>query len=198
MSTSTTTDPAASPPGTAPAPLPVRTHPQRSGPDIRDRSLVLGAIGTAPATARATLRECLSQWKLAHLEDDAQQILSELVANAVTASTDAAPEGQEPAAITVKIAVERDELRLQAWDPDPLPPPLDYLPGTWDENGRGLLIVKALAHHWGTTPGTNGGKHVFATCALEAPDCIPGPAGRNLEDIPGSMALPCAERQWGQ
>jgi hypothetical protein len=68
-----------------------------------------------------------------------------------------------PAAITVKIAVERGELRLQAWDPDPLPPPLDYQPGLWDESGRGLLIIKALAHAWGTTPGTNGGKHVFAT-----------------------------------
>ena len=32
------------------------------------------------------------------------------------------------------------------------------------------------------------GKKVWAACALEAPDCIPGSAGRNLEDIPGSMA----------
>jgi hypothetical protein len=47
--------------------------------------------------------------------------------------------------------------------PDPLPPSLDYQPGLWDESGRGLLIIKALAHAWGTTPGTNGGKHVFAT-----------------------------------
>ena len=194
MSTSTTADP----PTTAPAPLPIRTHRQRPGPVILDRSLVLGAYDTAPADARATLRECLSQWQLGHLQDDAEQILSELVANAVTASREAAPPDEAPAAITVKIAMEHDELRLQAWDPDPLPPPRDYTPGAWDENGRGLLIVSTLAHHWGTRPGTNGGKHVYATCALEAPDCIPGPAGRNLEDIPGSMALPCAERQWGQ
>jgi hypothetical protein len=25
------------------------------------------------------------------------------------------------------------------------------------------MIVKALAYQWGTTPGTNGGKHVHAT-----------------------------------
>jgi anti-sigma regulatory factor (Ser/Thr protein kinase) len=163
MSTSTTADSATSPPGTAPPPLPARSGRQRGGPDIRDRSLVLGAIDTAPRTARATLRECLSQWKLAHLQDDAELILDELVVNAVSASRQAAPEGEEPAAITVKIAVERDELRLQAWDPDPVPPPIDYQPGLWDESGRGLLIIKNLAHHWGTTPGTNGGKHVFAT-----------------------------------
>jgi anti-sigma regulatory factor (Ser/Thr protein kinase) len=161
MSTSTKADSVTSPPGTAP--LPVRTSRQRSGPAITDRSLVLGAIDTTPRTARATLRECLSQWKLAHLQDDAELILDELVVNAVTASRQATPQGEEPAAITVRIAVERGELRLQAWDPDPLPPPHDYLPGLWDESGRGLVIVKALAYQWGTTPGTNGGKHVFAT-----------------------------------
>jgi anti-sigma regulatory factor (Ser/Thr protein kinase) len=163
MSTSTTAEPVTSPPGTAPAPLPARTHRQRGGPVIRDRSLVLGAIDTAPRTARAALRECLTGWKLGHLQDDAELILDELVVNAVTASRRATPEGEAPAAITVKIAVERDELRLQAWDPDPLPPPLDYAPGTWDESGRGLIIIKALARQWGTTPGTNGGKQVFAT-----------------------------------
>jgi anti-sigma regulatory factor (Ser/Thr protein kinase) len=163
MSTSTKADPVTSPPGTAPAPLPSRTRRQRGGPVITDRSIVLGAIDTAPRTARATLRECLSQWKLAHLQDDAELILDELVVNAVTASRQAAPQGEAPAAITVKIAVERGELRLQAWDPDPLPAPRDYLPGLWDESGRGLLIVKTLAHDWGTIPGTNGGKHVFAT-----------------------------------
>jgi anti-sigma regulatory factor (Ser/Thr protein kinase) len=150
-------------PATAPAPLSTRAGRTRPGPATRKRSLVLGAYDTAPADARATLRECLSQWQLGHLADDAEQILSELTANAVNASRQAAPQGEAPAAITISIAVERDELRLQAWDPDPLPPPRDYLPGTWDETGRGLIIVKALARQWGTIPATNGGKHVFAT-----------------------------------
>jgi anti-sigma regulatory factor (Ser/Thr protein kinase) len=153
-----------------PAPLPARTHRQRGGPVIRDRSLVLGAIDTAPRTARAALRACLTGWKLGHLQDDAELILDELVGNAVTASRQATPEGEAPAAITVKIAVEDDELRLQAWDPDPIPPPIDYTPGTWDESGRGLMIVKALAYQWGTTPGTNGGKHVFAALRAATPD----------------------------
>jgi anti-sigma regulatory factor (Ser/Thr protein kinase) len=156
--------PATARPEAQPAPaLPVRTERTRPGPVITDRSIVLGAIDTAPRTARATLRECLSQWKLAHLQDDAELILDELVVNAVAASRQAAAQGEAPAAITVKIAVERRELLLQAWDPDPVPPPIDYLPGLWDESGRGLLIIKTLAHGWGTTPGTNGGKHVFAT-----------------------------------
>jgi serine/threonine-protein kinase RsbW len=154
------TTPEATPPA---APLPVRTRRQRQGPANRDRSLVLGAVETAPAAARATLRECLSQWRLGHLAYDAGQVLSELVANAVAASKEAARPDAEPAAITVTIAADDDELWLRAWDPDPLPPPADYAPGTWDEHGRGLLIVKALSHRWGTTPATNGGKYVFAT-----------------------------------
>jgi anti-sigma regulatory factor (Ser/Thr protein kinase) len=156
-------------PAQATAPLPARTRRQREGPDTRNRALVLGAIDTAPRTARATLRECLAAWKLARLQDDAEVILAELVVNAVTASRQAAPQGEAPAAITVKIAMERGELVLQAWDPDPIPPPIDYAPGTWDESGRGLMIVKALAYQWGTTPGTNGGKHVWATLRTTRP-----------------------------
>jgi anti-sigma regulatory factor (Ser/Thr protein kinase) len=162
MSTSTTAEPVTTPPATAP--LPARTRRQREGPATRDRTLILPPADTAPRAARAALRDCLAQWNLGHLQDDAELILDELVANSVCASKAAAPQGEEPAAITVKIAVEDDDLLLlQAWDPDPAPPPPDYTPGTWDESGRGLMIVKALAHHWGTTPGPNGGKHVHAT-----------------------------------
>jgi anti-sigma regulatory factor (Ser/Thr protein kinase) len=155
------------PEATAPRPLPARTHRQREGPVIRDRSIVLDAADTAARAARATLRECLTAWQLPHLQDDAELILDELVVNAVTASRQAAPEGEPPAPITVKIAVEHGELLLQAWDPDPTPPPPDYAPGPWDESGRGLLIIKALAHQWGTSPGTNGGKHVHATLSTD-------------------------------
>jgi len=75
-----TTEPPAAParPEAPPEPaLPVRAERTRPGPVITDRSIVLGAIDTAPRTARATLRECLSQWKLAHLQDDAELILDD-------------------------------------------------------------------------------------------------------------------------
>jgi hypothetical protein len=48
----------------------------------------------------------------------------------------------------------------------------------------GLQLVAGLAARWG------GRIVTWFECALEAPDCIPGLAGRNLEDIPGSMAYP--------
>jgi len=115
-----------------PSVLPARIRRQRQGPATHDRTLVLGAVETSPAAARATLRECLSQWHLTHLEDDAQQILSELVANAVAASNQAAPPDSAPAAITVSLAIDNGDRWLRAWDPDPLPrqPTTTPAPGT--------------------------------------------------------------------
>jgi anti-sigma regulatory factor (Ser/Thr protein kinase) len=175
------TAPAVSRAATGPAPLPALTLEGTSG---HDRSLLLEADDAAPAAARATLHECLSQWQLGELEDDAASILSEIVANAATASQEATLESGVPVAITVTIATDDNELWLCAWDPDPLPPPADYTPGTWDENGRGLLIVKALCHRWGTSPAING-KHVYATLRVAIPasgrqpgkDTATGPPG---------------------
>jgi anti-sigma regulatory factor (Ser/Thr protein kinase) len=168
--------PAAPDAATGPAPLSALAHWLRKGPASHDRSLVLDAADTAPGDARASLHECLSQWQLGHLEDDAASILSEIVANAVTASQEAAPEGDVPAAITVTIAADGDELWLSAWDPDPIPPPADYIPGTWDESGRGLIIVKALSYRWGTAPAANDGKHVYATLRTASDSCGRQPA----------------------
>ncbi|MFG2879894.1 ATP-binding protein, partial [Streptomyces sp. NPDC048337] len=53
------------------------------------------------------------------------------------------------------------------------------------EHGYGLRIVEALCVGWGVS-GRVVGKTVWAECALEASECIPGSAGRDLEDIPGS------------
>jgi anti-sigma regulatory factor (Ser/Thr protein kinase) len=149
-------------------PLPGRACRVHTGSASHDRSLVLEAADTAPGAARAALHEYLSEWQLSHLEDDAANILSEIVANAATASQEAALEGDVPAAITVTIAVDDSELWLCGWDPDPAPPPVDYTPGTWDESGRGLVIVNALSHRWGTAAGAEGGKHVYATLGIAA------------------------------
>jgi anti-sigma regulatory factor (Ser/Thr protein kinase) len=159
------TAPGVSPAVTGPVPLAALSHEGTAG---HDQSLLLEADDTAPAAARAILHECLSQWQLGHLEDDAASILSEIVANAATVSREATPEGGVPVAIAVTIATDDDELWLCAWDPDPLPPPDDYTPDTWDENGRGLLIVKALCHRWGTLSAISG-KHVYATLRLARP-----------------------------
>ena len=163
------------PPGTRPEPspglagLPVRTQRQRPGPAIRTSSLVLGAVETAPGCARATLRDCVAQWGLRHLADDALAITSELVANAVAAARHATPQGTPPT-ITLSLTVQQAELCIRVQDPDPTPPPRpSQAPDDDAEDGRGLLIVDQLSHRWAWYPAPNGGKFVWATLTLDAP-----------------------------
>jgi anti-sigma regulatory factor (Ser/Thr protein kinase) len=123
--------------------------------------LELSAVSTAAGRARATVRAALAEWDLAALTDDAEAITSELVANAIAASQQAAPAGTMPAPVWLTITVTT-ELFIDVWDPCPDPPPTDYVPGTWDEYGRGLLIINTLCHRWGWCHPNGHGKVVWA------------------------------------
>jgi anti-sigma regulatory factor (Ser/Thr protein kinase) len=167
------------PPATRPEPspgpviLPVRTHRQRPGPAIRTSSLVLGAVDTAPRCARATVRDCLAQWGLRHLADDAEAITSELVANAVAIARQATPDGTA-ASVTLWLTVQCGELRIRVQDPDPTPPPRPrQTPCDDAEHGRGLLIVDQLSHWWAWSPAPSGGKYVCAALLIDAPPPAP-------------------------
>jgi len=143
----------------------------RTGPGsrIQERTLLLGPIITAPRCARGAVIETLAAWGMPHLTDDATQITSELVANAVNASIQGAPEGTEPAPITLTISSTRGELCIRVWDPDPMPPPRTlHVPGTWTERGRGLLIVEELSTRWGWYPG-HAGKYVWSALLISQP-----------------------------
>jgi histidine kinase-like protein len=109
----------------------------------------LGALVTAPATARAHVHAVLPAWRMGGLTEDCQAVVSELVTNAVQAST--APTG-EPAYIGGRMAVVRlrllsDGVRLvvEVWDQAPgFPAPRQARSG--GEDGRGLYLVDALTH----------------------------------------------------
>ena len=162
----------------AAAPLPVRTGRPRPGPATRQTSLILGPLATAPGTARGTLHTALILWGLTRLSDDAEAVTSELVTNAITASRAAAPPGTEPRPVTLWISARDQELCIRVWDPCPTPPPLHQPPpDPLTEHGRGLLIVTALSHQWGTHPAPNGGKYVWATLKA-APAASSDPAAR--------------------
>jgi anti-sigma regulatory factor (Ser/Thr protein kinase) len=149
--------------------LPIRTNRHRPGPAARTTSLTVGPVDTAPACARATVRDALAQWRLRHLTDDAEAITSEIVANAIAASKRAAPPGTAPAAVTLWLTVRDAELCIRVQDPDPAPPPRPRRPPDDDaEHGRGLLIVDALASRWGWYPAATGGKYVWAALTTEA------------------------------
>ena len=151
------------PPATYPSPglsrVPASTPPAQRP---RTTRLELAAVSTAAGRARTAVRAALAEWGLAALTGDAEAVTSELVANAIAASQQAAPAGTMPAPIWLTITAAT-ELFIDIWDPCPDPPPADSVPGTWDENGRGLLIVNALSHRWGWYhPNGHGGKVVWA------------------------------------
>jgi anti-sigma regulatory factor (Ser/Thr protein kinase) len=148
-------------PDAIPGPSPARTRtPAAQRP--RTTRLEMRAASTAPGRARAFLRAALAGWGLAALTDDAEAITSELVTNGITASQQAAPAGITPAPVWLTITDATAELFIDVWDPSPEPPTAGHVCGTWDENGRGLLIVKALSHRWAWYHLGHGGKVVWA------------------------------------
>ena len=121
----------------------------------------------------------------------AERIVAELAANAAIHGR---VQGRD-----FRLALTLDEargiLRIEVADTrgEKLPA-LGPAPGPDSETGRGLLLVAALADRWGTEPRHPVGKTVWAECALKTTDCIPGGAGKDLEEILGSSGLPGTER----
>ena len=130
----------------------------------------LGAVPTAPGCARAHLRNTLSEWNMAGYGEVAELVASELVTNAVEASTDAHGHpvyiGGHMAVVVFRMLAGRERLVLEAWDLAPAVPVVRNA-GTDDEHGRGLVLVQALAYRWDWTvvPGWPG-KCVWAEIRL--------------------------------
>jgi anti-sigma regulatory factor (Ser/Thr protein kinase) len=117
-----------------------------------------------PATPEAATRVrrdialALETWGLPHLVFAGEQIVTELIANAVE-HTDAA---------TVGVSITRSaegSVRIVVTDTSRTRPVL-AAPSSDDENGRGLLLVDALAHGWGSDL-VHGGKRVWAELHMD-------------------------------
>lgn len=137
----------------------------------------LGALRTAPATARGHVRGTLAAWRLSELTDSVELVVSELAANAVNAS--AGPDGR-PACLDGRIPVIRVRLLVgeavlvaEVWDEADGVPARKSV-GDTDESGRGLDLVHELTSaRWGWYHASSGpGKCVWA----EFP--IPSRSGR--------------------
>ncbi|MCT2592002.1 ATP-binding protein [Streptomyces sp. N2-109] len=109
----------------------------------------------APGIARAVARIVLHERGLIPLIDSAELVCSELVTNAVRYST---------GDLFLRLKGDEDKtLRLSVHDTNPHPP-TPATPDQDDTHGRGLLIVRSLAHRWGIydLTRTSGGKVVWA------------------------------------
>lgn len=113
----------------------------RTGKARRHLQLTLPACGLPEQLARQVTRKVLAAWRLAHVEETAVLVVSELVTNAVrdAASTNA---------ITLELQVVQTWLRIEAYRCGPgLAMPRTT--GEFDEPGFGFALVDCLAGKWG-------------------------------------------------
>ncbi|MFJ3762879.1 ATP-binding protein [Streptomyces sp. NPDC090080] len=119
--------------------------------------------------ARQFTRQTVRQWNVSGICDDAVQIASELVANAVRhGRPDSTAESEVQSAVWLAFALRPRTLLCVVRDPS-LNSPRLTLPQPLAERHRGLPIVNALSNTWGwtTTPQAQG-KSVWARVALPA------------------------------
>lgn len=109
-----------------------------------DLDLLLDSNPRSVAPARAEFRRYAASHMSSDDVDEASVIVSELVTNAQRVS----PDSQ----VVLHVSVVGELMRIEVVDgaatlpPSPRPASLDA------ENGRGLILVAALAHRWGTSP----------------------------------------------
>ena len=124
----------------------------------------LGNGAQSGRLARKFTRTTLSEWGLGTLIDDAEAIVGEFVANAVShaarsvAATGAGPHMQQ---VGLRLLRRTGEVMCAVLDPSDLAPVL-RAPSRTDEAGRGLQMVDALSDVWGWSPVTGRGKAVWA------------------------------------
>ncbi|WP_130512125.1 STAS domain-containing protein [Krasilnikovia cinnamomea] len=126
-------------------------------------------VPSAAHHARELAAEACTRWRLPHLIGFAGLIASELVANAVEHAR---------TLVDIRFTVGHRYLMISVRDGSTDVPSPSWAPLSDAETGRGMLLVDATAHRWGSLP-VEGGKVVWATLRTRpVPDDRPngGPA----------------------
>lgn len=115
--------------------------------------LEFGALSGSVPCARYHARQILWEWGLARLSESVELVVSELITNAVSASSLC------DRALSVRMWLMSDKARVLTlvWDANP-DAPLLIKPKSDTETGRGLVLVNAVsaAWDWYPVPGMTG------------------------------------------
>ena len=116
--------------------------------------------------ARRLTRDTLRDWGLPSLAEDAELIVGELVANAVTHGTRPGS-GRKPGQENLGLRLRRGtgEVICAVLDSNDTAPVVKA-PGRAEPSGRGLQIVDALSDVWGWSPIAGRGKAVWAVLSV--------------------------------
>lgn len=139
--------------------------------------LTLASRPDAPSYGRLLVQRQLRAWGIAHMIDETQLVMSELLTNAVKASA-------ELTTIRIRLVVmEGTSLLIEVRDGNPEPPILKDATSD-NEGGRGLMIVDALCERWGYYHPAHGSKAVWAELLIP----LPARGPRHL-DVPPVTAM---------
>ena len=141
-------------------------------------ALELLAVPKAVPEARRAVRE--------HLGTpcpEVQLCVSELLTNVIRHLGEGTP-------VTLQVTRTGDRVRVAVTDPEPYAWLVVRAAGPGDENGRGLLLLDAVAVRWGVEQGPEG-KTVW--CELPPPEPPPAPvstpaSGATPADVSGRSA----------
>jgi hypothetical protein len=131
----------------------------------------LRALPASPRSARLVTKSVLHGWCLGGLAETAELLVSEIVTNAVRASTPIEHRPREtgraarPPMLRLWLTSDGRSVLIQVWDSDHHHP-VRADPGPDAEAGRGLVLVETLSTQWGWYAlDEQGGKIVWAVCA---------------------------------
>jgi len=147
-------------------PAPRRPRMMRMPADWWDTpSAVVCSLSRGPQSARAArrlTRNTLRDWGLSFLAEDAEAIVGEFVANAVTHAASLESQRKQAAeGLGLRLLRRTGEVICAVLDPSDDAPVLKT-PGSAEESGRGLQMVDALSDVWGWSPVAGRGKAVWA------------------------------------
>jgi anti-sigma regulatory factor (Ser/Thr protein kinase) len=110
--------------------------------------LELAALPTAAASARKHARAVALESGLPALADATELVVSEIVTNAVRATSSLKAGNLTIPVVRLWLASDLRALLISVWDgSSQMPVPQDASPD--DELGRGLMLVDSLASEWG-------------------------------------------------
>ena len=120
-----------------------------AGKPSRTRQLTLAATARAVGLARQATHEALASWQMAHIEDTAVLLVSELVNNTVRHAHTGG------SALELRLETLGAWLRIEVHDADPSGPE-PRTPDRLDGSGFGFVLIEALADKWGVREATIG------------------------------------------
>ena len=121
-------------------------------------------LSRGPQSARAArrlTRNTLRGWGLTSLAEDAETIVGEFVANAVTHAGETGADRKLADGLGLRLLRRTGEVICAVLDPSDAAPVLKSPEGV-EEAGRGLQMVDALSDVWGWSPVAGRGKAVWA------------------------------------